>query len=281
MPYTSFYQIAKRFKAIFFDSYGVLKNHNGVIPGIQKTLDIIRREGILFKVLTNDASRSPELLKAQFEEIGIRGINTSQIITSGMMAKQFLVQKITSGKIAYLGTPNAAKYIVEADLDTIAIGDVDLDHLDDISALVFLDDEGFDWNTDINTAVNLLRRKNIPAIVANSDQIYPITHNDVSIATGGIANLVETTLNRRFMHFGKPDSQMFMRAYEEILKTKPVAKRDILMVGDTLHTDILGGNMFGVKTALVLSGNTRSDNADMLIKSTGIIPDFICTSIVT
>ena len=28
------------------------------------------------------------------------------------------------------------------------------------------------------------------------------------------------------------------------------------MVGDTLHTDIIGGNKFGLDTVLVLSGNT-------------------------
>jgi ribonucleotide monophosphatase NagD (HAD superfamily) len=58
------------------------------------------------------------------------------------------------------------------------------------------------------------------------------------------------------------------------------SKKDILMVGDTLHTDILGGNKFGVSTALVLSGNTEADNAEQQINSTGIIPDYICNSIV-
>ena len=51
------------------------------------------------------------------------------------------------------------------------------------------------------------------------------------------------------------------------------------MVGDTLSTDILGGNKFGLKTLLVLSGNTRSDKADLWINSSGIIPDYICDSI--
>ena len=280
MEWASFPELIKDFKAIFLDSYGVLKNHKGVIPGVQKTLDLIREADLPFRVLTNDASRSPELLRVAFEEMGVHGISTEEIITSGMMAKNYLVQKVSGGKIAYLGTTKAAEYIIEANLETIAITDVDLEELDEVSAIVFLDDEGYDWNTDINTVVNMLRRENITAIVANSDQIYPTTKNDVSIATGGIAKLVETTLNRSFMHFGKPDSQMFMFAYEQVTEHMHIEKKDILMVGDTLHTDILGGNKFGVKTALVLSGNTRSANLETQVRATGIIPDFICESIV-
>ena len=56
-------------------------------------------------------------------------------------------------------------------------------------------------------------------------------------------------------------------------------RNEILMIGDTLHTDILGGNKFGSKTALVLTGNTTERNAQLLIDSTGVIPDYICQSI--
>lgn len=52
------------------------------------------------------------------------------------------------------------------------------------------------------------------------------------------------------------------------------------MVGDTLDTDILGGNKFGVQTMLVLSGNTRGDKAQLQIQSKGIIPDYICKSVI-
>lgn len=279
MEWASFPELIKEFKVIFLDSYGVLKNHRGVIPNAQKTIDLIRDLDIPFRVLTNDASRSPELLRVAFEEMGLQGIHTDEIITSGMMAKNYLIQKVTDGKIAYLGTTKAAEYIIEANLDTIPVSQVDLENLQEISAIVFLDDEGYDWNSDINKVVNMLRRENITAIVANSDQIYPTNKNDVSIATGGIAKLVEATLNRSFMHFGKPDSQMFMYAYEDVSGDSALERKDILMVGDTLHTDILGGNKFGVKTALVLSGNTRAANLETQVRATGIIPDFICESI--
>ncbi len=120
------------------------------------------------------------------------GIETHEVITSGMMAKHFLQHKITEGKIAYLGTENSAHYILQSGLEHISVSDVDINAIQDISAFVFLDDEGFDWNTDINKTINLFRRKNIPIIVANSDKLYPVVKNDVAVAAGGIASLVES-----------------------------------------------------------------------------------------
>ncbi|WP_020402102.1 HAD-IIA family hydrolase [Gracilimonas tropica] len=276
----SFREIAKQFKVIFLDSYGVLKNHKGLIDGVSDTIQFLREEGIELRVLTNDASRSQQQQSEVFDRLGLKNLKVDEIITSGMLAKQFLSHKIKSGKIAYLGTENSAEYILQSGLEHIAVRDIDLENLDEISAFVFLDDEGFDWNTDIDTTVNFLRRKTVPVIVANSDKYYPVNKNDVSVATGGIAKLCESMLNKKFIHFGKPDTQMFNYAFEHINHDAfKYTKDDILMVGDTLSTDILGGNKFGLKTMLVLTGNTRSDNADLWINSSGIIPDYICNSI--
>ncbi len=280
MTKQSFLSIADKYKAIFLDSYGVVKNYNGLIPGVQLTIDELRKRGKTIRILTNDASRSQQQQQERFTAQGLTGLAEKEIITSGMMAKMFLEQKVKKGTVAYLGTENAAHYILQANLDSIPVSEVNLNRLEEITALVFLDDEGFDWNKDINLTVNLLRKKNIPAIVANSDKLYPVAKNDVSIATGGIAQLVEQILGREFIHFGKPDSQMFSYAFEQINLEGRFEKEDILMVGDTLHTDILGGNKFGVQTLLVFTGNTRPATVDVQVKSTGIIPDHICWSIV-
>lgn len=275
----SFLEVVSGFKAVFLDSYGVIKNYRGLIEGVQETLDFIQARGIEFRILTNDASRSQEQQAESFLRLGLKGIPAEKIVTSGMMAKQYLQLKIKGGKVAYLGTANAAHYIMQANLESVAIADLDKHDINDIQAMVFLDDEGFDWNFDINRTVNLIRKKNMPIIVANSDNLYPISHNDVSIATGGIAKLVESIINKKFIHFGKPDTQMFNFAFEDINRYSEYNKEEILMVGDTLHTDILGGNKFGIKTALVLSGNTSASEMEMNIRSTGIIPDYICESI--
>jgi len=52
------------------------------------------------------------------------------------------------------------------------------------------------------------------------------------------------------------------------------------MVGDTLHTDILGGNKFGLDTVLVYTGNTLPEDAATSITSTGIVPTYICETAV-
>jgi len=278
MQYTNFKELIDSYKVIFFDSFGVLRNHKGVIEGVANTLNYLDEQQKPFYVVTNDASRGRREIAARFAESGISSITPEKVISSGMLAREYLRHKIKEGRIAYLGTKNSAHYIETTGLKTRSIHDLDLDNIDDITGLVFLDDEGFDWNEDINKAVNLLRRKNIPVIVANTDVNYPVAKNEIAIAVGGIANMVESIIGKTFIRFGKPDAQIFMFTYE-LLEGQGIRKDEILMVGDTLKTDIIGANKFGIDTVLVLSGNTPARKAEMRIESTGIIPNYVCESI--
>jgi ribonucleotide monophosphatase NagD (HAD superfamily) len=75
---------------------------------------------------------------------------------------------------------------------------------------------------------------------------------------------------------------MFAYAYQQLRAIRPeYTLRDILMVGDTLETDIRGANAFGIDTALVLTGSTQPEAVDVSIRASGIIPDFVCESILT
>lgn len=274
-----FQTLARKYKVIWFDSYGVLKNHAGIIPGISDTLQMLNKEGIDFYVLTNDASRSPLELAQKYHDAGVKEIKPEMMISSGMLARDYLEAKVKGGVVAYLGTSESAHYIRTAGMETIAVGEMDLNDVDKINALVLLDDEGFDWERDLNKAVNLLRIRNIPVVVANSDRTYPVSGGQVAIAIGGLSNMMEQMVSKKFLRFGKPDTQMFHYAYSLLQAKGPVAKKDILMVGDTLLTDILGGNKFGVDTALVLTGNTLAKKAQSQIEITGIIPNHISSSV--
>lgn len=279
MKIQDFKTVSDNYKVVFFDAYGVLKNYKGLIPGVENTFKYLKETGKEFYILTNDASRKPQQLADSYHSLGIKDVFIDNIISSGMLAMDYLKQKVKGGKVVFLGTEDSAYYIESVGLTAVPISELDINHLEDIQALAFLDDEGFDWKDDLNKTINLLRRKNIPVIVANTDATYPVSKKEIAIAMGGLSRMIETIVGKQFVGFGKPDSQMFIFAYEHI-RSSNIEKKDILMVGDTLHTDILGGNKFGLDTVLVLSGNTQAEDAEVHIQSTGIIPTYICEAAV-
>ncbi len=281
MDIRSFKEVALKYKVVFFDSYGVLKNFNGMLPGISEMLQFLDENNIDYYVLTNDASRSPLQLAENFQNSGVKEITEEKIISSGMIAREYLNNKINTGKVVYFGKEEAAHYIETVGLKTVSISDFNIDEYEDITALCLLDDEGFDWNKDLSKAVNLLRKQSMPVVVANTDGTYPVSKHDVAIAIGALADLLEPLARKTFIRFGKPDSQMFNFAYFHAVGKSQIEKKDIIMVGDTLKTDIIGGNKFGIDTCLVLSGNIQAKTAELHIASTGIIPDYICDSVTT
>jgi ribonucleotide monophosphatase NagD (HAD superfamily) len=113
-----------------------------------------------------------------------------------MLAREYLDLKVRKGIVAYLGTDNSAHYIETSEIKTLSIRELDLNAVSDVNALVFLDDEGFDWNTDLTKTLNLLRKRNIPVIVANTDKTYPASKSRLSIAVGALAKMIEDTIGR-------------------------------------------------------------------------------------
>jgi HAD superfamily hydrolase (TIGR01450 family) len=277
----NFKSVLSGYQMVFFDAYGVIRDSGGLVPGIDKTFKWLEKHHKDYFIITNDSSRSPELLAAYYHKVGLDFIGPEKIISSGMLAKEFLYLKVTEGIVAYLGTEKSAHYIEHPGLEAVPLCELNEKDHKNVSAFVMLDDEGFDWFDGLNKAVNLLRRRAIPSILANSDGAYPVNRHDVGIAIGGLAWMIEKITGKKIIRFGKPDSQIFMFAWEKVIRRFPNQhKKDIVMVGDTLHTDILGGNKFGLDTVLVLTGNILPEDAETRIIGSGIVPTFICESAV-
>ena len=277
----SFEEISDLYRVIFFDAFGVLKSSAGVFPGVIEKLQELKERKVSIFVLTNDSSRSPAMLADYYRDSkGQRLFDVDSVISSGMLASQYLEHKLRSGIVAYLGKESSTHYVDAAGLQAVPVSQCPIDLAP--KALALLDDEGFDWQQDLNHAINLLRKTNIQAFVANPDRSYPIGNGDVAIATGSLANLLESITGKQVLRFGKPDEAMFAFAFERARKALPDLHRsEVLMVGDTLETDIAGANKFGIDTALVLSGNTRPADAEVQIRASGIIPTYVCESILS
>ncbi len=279
---TSFEELADSYSCIFFDAFGVLKSSAGLYEGALDRLRAMRERGKQIYLVTNDASKSPHRMVEVYShpEAGPM-FELDKIVSSGSLASDYLKNKVRSGWVAFLGKDASAFYIADAGLHPVPLAMVNPDEHSP-KALVLLDDEGFDWFGDLNRAVNLIRQHNMPVVVANTDITYPMNRSEVGVAIGGIAKLLESAVGKQFIRFGKPDPMIFSKAYHRALEENPrLTKRDVLMVGDTLWTDILGGNKYGIDTALVLSGTTLEKDHQALIQATGIVPNYVCESILT
>lgn len=281
MDVVPFADVVGGYSTVFLDAFGVLKNSSGVLPGVGDVVTRLQDAGKHVFVVTNDASRSPEDMASLYVDAdGVPLIAPERFVSSGMLACDYLKAKVPYGRVAYLGKPKSAHFIEIAGLIPVPIAECD--RHDNIVAIMLLDDEGYDWFKDINRTLNLVRRTHVPVIVANADATYPLAGNDVALAVGSLASLLSDITEKKFVVFGKPDTMMFAYAYDMVLEIDDsITKRDILFVGDTLRTDVAGADCFGLDTALVLSGNTLPERAELMIRSSGITPTYVCPSITT
>ena len=275
----SFFDIVQRYRVVFFDAYGVLRNFYGLLEGVSESLKRLKQLGVSYYVITNDASSSPyDLSLAYGDDEDQNLVEEENIISSGMLTRDFLMAKVPPGQVAYLGPAGSDYYLSTSYHSPIPMREVD--DIEALRAIVLLDDEGFDWSASLNQIVNLVRNLNLPVLIANPDLSYPTGGKDIAVAVGALGTIVEIVSQKKMLRFGKPDTLMFSYALEKAQKKNAgLQKKDILMVGDTLSTDILGANKFGIDTALVLTGNTLKSNCQRMIDSSGIIPDYILPQI--
>ena len=89
---------------------------------------------------------------------------------------------------------------------------------------------------------------------------------------------IQRDLGCQIRYFGKPHADIFHLALRKA-NDMGDAKR-VLMVGDTLHTDILGGQSMGFHTAWVTGQGASSGlDLDLTIQKTGISPGYQIRSI--
>lgn len=269
--------ILRSHRAFLIDNYGVLCRSNGAIPGVERSFAQIRRHGHHPLLLSNTANLSPGNLQQQ---LGNQGIPFSEgdIITSGRVLTPYFVEKALKGKrMLYLGNEVTADYVRQA-------GGIILDNTnifkrqDEIEAVVVgwlpVVPDGSRFfgpiNLEIvNAAINVLRmRSDIRGVIANPDTLVPYGDVHVVLGIGAIGKLIEECSGRILDRIGKPFKPIYDFAFSLI---PDVPKEEALMVGDSLEFDILGAKNVGIKSLLVLSGNTSlADLAKSELK-----PDFL------
>ncbi|MEG2076884.1 MAG: HAD hydrolase-like protein, partial [Victivallaceae bacterium] len=129
----------------------------------------------------------------------------------------------------------------------------------------------FNWFHYFAATLNFFRRHpDAPYIVANPDSYWPDADDQYGIAAGGQARFICTLLNelgirKEPIYLGKPYKIIYEYALEAVAEINnlpaPLSPRDVLMVGDSLKSDILGANQANLNSGLVLTGLTTEAEA--------------------
>ncbi len=262
--------LADEFDVFLLDAYGVLNVGNTPIEGAPARVAALQAMGKRALVLTNGASFPASDRLPKYRHYGF----------------DFAAEDVISSRDAlgaHLATLPAMRWAAMAPLGASFEGlGVSFDLLED-DPETYGNAEGFlllgsqIWNdTRQALLVETLRANSRPVLVGNPDLVAPYEHG-FSLQPGLYAHWLADKTGLEPLFFGKPFGGMFTEAKRRFGAVPP---ERVLMIGDTLHTDILGGAAAGFKTLLVEDhGMFRGADVAPYIAQSGIVPDYITPTI--
>ena len=264
--------ILDNFDALLLDAFGVLNLGSTLVPGIVETLDKAREKGITLLVVTNGASNNSSIKRDQLSNLGLE-FSQDEIISSREAAEIFLTYNKPNGPLGIMG--NIGNDFVIPDLNCVEL-EQDYSIFDEMNAFLLLGT--LQWDTVWQDILcNSLKENPRPLFVANSDIVAPHQTKFSIEPAYFVSHLIANGVHLPFW-LGKPFPTIFELAMNRVfeLAGRHIPLSRVGMIGDTLHTDILGANSFGIKSILMTKhGLLRNENVPNMIKITGIIPDFI------
>lgn len=275
---TSLRELISRYEVFFLDAYGVLVNAQGALPGAAEFLTALRAAGKEILLLSNDASRLPTTSSQRYAGFGI-SLAPEQILTSGQLLPDYFAQAGLQGKrCIVLGTADSRDY-------TAAAGGIVTEADDDHAEVIILaDDDDYPFLETINAAITVLmrrlsRRQTTHLVMPNPDVLFPSGKDAFGICSGAIAAMFEAAARLRdpsgavrAVPLGKPHRPMFEAALSRFAGRD---RRQMVMVGDQLGTDILGANRVGLDSVLILTGLSQTNE----IVASGAMPTYVLKSL--
>src|SRR5438128_2123574 len=94
-------------------------------------------------------------------------------------------------------------------------------------------------------------------LATNPDNWCPVSSEKTRPGAGATAAFLEASTGRRAYYLGKPNGYMFHRARRKLAELALGNPEPVVMIGDTMETDIRGAFEAGLQSFLVLSGSTQ------------------------
>ncbi len=236
-----------------------------LFPWSLRFLETVKRLGKRYIFVTNNSSKHAGDYARKLQRMGI-AVEPEQVFTSGEATIFYLRQRQYSDKVYLLGTPALEEEFRAAGFELTA---------EACGAVVL----GFDLTLTyekLRTACALIRQ-GVPFIATHPDFNCPTPEGPIPDC-GAMIALITAATGVTPTVIGKPQAAMV----EALCAKFGVAPRQVAMIGDRLYTDIAMGQAAGIKTVLVLSGETQegdlagsSFRPDHIARDLGQVADWL------
>lgn len=259
--------LADKMDVFLLDAFGVLNIGDTAIPGVPDRIAGLQNAGKRVMIVSNAAGFPHGRLMEKYKNLGYH-FAPEDVITS-RKATLHALHNAPPLKWGLMATQSLGRGDIEPfDMVYLAEDAADYDAAD---AFVLLGSAV--WTETRQALLEAsLRNAPRPVYVGNPDIVAP-REDGFSIEPGHFAHRLADQTGIEPQFFGKPFGNIFDLAFAQIDK---VDLGRTVMVGDSLHTDILGGQAAGVKTALIAGyGFFAGHDVDGPIQTSGIQPDYI------
>lgn len=269
---TSLADIADLYDVFFLDSFGVLNRGDTAVAGAVERIAALRAAGKQVIVVTNVAGYPRRLVMERYRLLGFDFVEDE--VVSGRDA---LMAHLAAQPPRRWGMMASQRFGCDRELERLNAVFLTDDPLAYAEVAGFLLLGSAEWTEDRQALLeSAVAGRTRPVLVANPDIVAPC-ENGFSQEPGYYAHRLADATGIAPEFFGKPFPAIFKRA---LARVAPVSPDRVVMVGDTLQTDILGGAAMGFDTVLVEDhGTLAGENVAAACASSGIQPTYIVPSI--
>jgi HAD superfamily hydrolase (TIGR01459 family) len=246
---TGVHAIADRYETYIFDLWGVVHDGINAFPWSIDVIKTLKSAGKTVLILSN----SPRRLNVTVEHLTSMGIEKALydgIYTSG----EDCYDRLRLRDHPWYQTLGHTLFHIGPERNLESFTGLGYATAKDPSKADFVLCSGTDgFCTTLTPFYNILETCllwDLPMVCLNQD--YNIQRNGIEyLCAGAIALYYEHKGGTVFYH-GKPSQDMFKRVFRFHPEARP--KNKILMIGDSLRTDIQGANVFGIDSLFITSG---------------------------
>lgn len=244
-------------KLFLLDMDGTIYIDNTLFIGSLEFLDKIKNSGKRFVFLTNNSSKGIESYVDKMMNLGIKVTDKDFLTSVDCLIDQ--IKEYKDKKIYLVGTESFKKQLIDNGFNVTNSKDCDF--------LILGFDRELNYQKLEDACEILSTRNDVTYLATNPDWVCPSSFGSVPDC-GSIAKMIETATGKLPRFIGKPKPDMINMAIEKA----GVTKKETIIIGDRLYTDIMAGYNAGIDTCFVLSGEGKeSDLKDYDFKPTYIV----------